>query len=297
MMVRRFGSLAARLTNVGIRTNVLAQRAGARNPNRAHRGGRPFGARLRLHRCPRRPRVADRLLRDRRGGRPWDERDARPQLVGAGNDHEWRRDRRSRALDTALGCSRLSGRRRRRNDGLSRGRRLCGHFRSGRPRRRRRYRRRRQEPQWIDVALWIAGRADPEVDVRLGGTLRAGRADDGALAHDSPALHADRAEMQQGCRVTERRLDRDRLAAGRHGAGKRHDAFRGSEHRLAGRRSDVDAPVLARRVGRVVIEDERSQDRAVDRPRPGPSCGHGQRESAHQHEGESPHRSLLCCQI
>ena len=291
-MVGRVGSRAARLTEVGIRANVLA-RLGRGRDNRARRGSPPLRSRLRLHRRPRRPRVLDGLLHDPLPFRPGGDLDAGPYFGGLGSNHELRRDRRGRGDDAGLACNRLDGRLRRRKDRLGRNRRLCGHPRNGCGCRSGGDRSRGQQTEWIDIPLWVARLAHPEVDVGLGVAFRGGRADDAALVHDAAALDADRTEMQQGRRIAGRGLDRDRLTARRDRAHKRDNPFHGRKHPRTGRRSDVDASVLARRIRRGVIEDERSQHRAFDRPRPGLRSGHGQRESAQQREGESPHKSLL----
>jgi hypothetical protein len=59
--------------------------------------------------------------------------------------------------------------------------------------------------------------------------------------------------MQERDRVTVLRLERDRSAAHRDGAGEGDDPGRRGEHRRAGWSADVDAAVLARRI-RIVAE-------------------------------------------
>jgi hypothetical protein len=148
----------------------------------------------------------------------------------------------------------------------------------------------RQERQRIDVALLLRRRAQTEVDVRLRMIRHAARpdgADDGALCDRSPALDGDRAEVHERRRVTERCLDRDRLAAGRHGSGECHDALSGREHVRPGRRAEVDTAVLPARIRMGTIEREGTKDGPVDGPRP---CLRRRREheSAERHDSELP---------
>lgn len=68
--------------------------------------------------------------------------------------------------------------------------------------------------------------------------------------------------------MTVPRLDRHGLASVRNGAGEGHQASRRRKHGRLGRRTEVDAAMLTSRVGMRVVERERSQDGAVDRPGP-----------------------------
>jgi hypothetical protein len=170
--------------------------------------------------------------------------------------------------------------------------------RGGRLAGRRRVRRdtRRQQGQGIDVALRIARHPGAEVHVRLRQFDHAARADrphHRRFSHKRPARHPDRPEVDESGRISERRLDRNRLPAGRHRSGKGHHALRGGEHRAAAWRAKVDAAVLAARVGVRGVEQERPQHRAVDGPRPGACTGDGKRTRANDHDRKSPHHSSL----
>jgi hypothetical protein len=74
--------------------------------------------------------------------------------------------------------------------------------------------------------------------------------------------------MQQRRRVSERGLDRDSLAANRHRARKRHDAVDRCPYGCAIVAADVDATVLSTGIRMRGIEEERTEDRPVDRPCP-----------------------------
>jgi hypothetical protein len=97
---------------------------------------------------------------------------------------------------------------------------------------------------------------------------RPDRADDGALRNGVAALDGERAEVHQRGRVAERRLDRHRLSARRHGAGERDHAACRRQHARPGRRAEIDAAVLPARVRMRTVEREGTKDGAVDRPRP-----------------------------
>jgi hypothetical protein len=184
--------------------------------------------------------------------------------------------RRSRSL----GRRRLGSRRLRRGDRCG-GRRLGGR-RRGRPR--------RQEGQRIDVSLILARRAQPEVDVRLrevDDAARADRADRGAFGQVGAARDADRAKVDERRRKAERCLDRHRLAAGRNRAGERHRTVRRGEHGRAGRRTEIDAAMLARRVRMSCVEGEGAEHRPVDRPRPGPRRPGWERERRERNDCDS----------
>ena len=181
------------------------------------------------------------------------------------NCHRRRIRRNRRCLGVGRCLSRLDSRRR--SNGLLRQLRYGrGLGRRGRIRRhRRRFETRRQKQQWVDVALRVRGHAQPEVNERFG----AGGSDHRALRDRRPTPDGNRAEVEQRGGISERRLDRDRLAP----AGNRPR----ERHRPVGRRShgcplgdaDVDPPVLTARVRMRRIEGEGTQDRPVGRPRPG----------------------------
>jgi hypothetical protein len=164
---------------------------------------------------------------------------------------------------------------------------------SRRCRRRRRFRRllrpgarrfpRRQEPERVDVALWIVDCTDPEVDIRdveLGFPARPDTADRISLGHRGAAPHRDRAEMDERDRPPVGGADRERQAARRHGAREAHDAGRGRENRRAARAPDVDAPMLSCRVWMPPVEREAAQHRPVGWPGPRP-------RTRDEHENES----------
>jgi hypothetical protein len=155
--------------------------------------------------------------------------------------------------------------RRGRNDLLDRrgcgGRHVLGRRRPG-----------RQERQRVDIALVVGGRTHAEVHERLRrghDAAQTDRADDCALAYLRSARHADRAEMNERDRVAERRLDRDGPPSRRNRPGERDDTARRREHIRTRRRSEVDTAMLTRGVRVGMVERERTQDRPVDRPRPG----------------------------
>jgi hypothetical protein len=91
--------------------------------------------------------------------------------------------------------------------------------------------------------------------------------DEVALGHGRTARGVGRAELEQRHGVAVGGLDRQRPAAAGHGSDERDDAGCGGAHRVADRRPDVDATVLAGGVD-VGAEGERPQHRPVDRPRP-----------------------------
>jgi hypothetical protein len=180
------------------------------------------------------------------------------------SDGDWRRQ----LLD------RLDGRgcRLRRCDLADDGKWLSGHGRLGHRQRRRRYRRtRRQQAERIDVSVRIGGDAHAEVDVRLQSDLVAALADHAdfcPLPQGAAALDARRPELEQ--RHGEAIIGRDRHCAAAPG----HEADEGDrpadrcQHGAAELRADVDASVLASRVG-VGTDGERPQHRSFGRPSPG----------------------------
>jgi hypothetical protein len=155
---------------------------------------------------------------------------------------------------------------------------------------------RRQQGERVDVTLWIARLAQAEVDVRLRMGRHARRpdsSDDRSLPHECPARDADGPEMQERCRVTERRLDREALPARRNRPCERDDTLGRCNDRRTGRRTEVDAAVLAAGVRMGPIERERSQHGTVDRPGPGLRDRYGQHEYTDDQESETPHDSSL----
>jgi hypothetical protein len=154
----------------------------------------------------------------------------------------------------------------------------------------------RQQGQRIDVALRIARHAGPEVHVRVGQVDRAARADgshDSRFSYELSARHGDRPEVDERGRISGRRLDRHRLAAGRHGPGKGHHTLCGCEHGAAGVCTKIDTPVLSARVGVRVVEQKRPHHRPVDRPRPRACGGDGKRARTNDQNCKSPHGTSL----
>ena len=118
-------------------------------------------------------------------------------------------------------------------------------------------------------------------------------ADDRTFRDRASASDGDRAELEQCHGVAVDRLDRERAAAGRHGADEGDDAAGRRPHGLAGRGADVDAAVLARRV-LVGRERERAQERSVGGPGPAGRNGDDEkrRDRCNDRGGEdAPHRT------
>jgi hypothetical protein len=152
----------------------------------------------------------------------------------------------------------------------------------------------RQQGQRIDVPLWITRRACAEIDVGLrqvDHAARSDRTDDRALRDARTAHHPDRPEVHERGGVAERRLDRHRLAAGRHRPSERDHSLRRSEHRTAARSAEIDTAMLAGRVRMRVVERKRPQHRTVDGPRPGAGVGDRERTRANDQDRKSPHSS------
>ncbi len=176
--------------------------------------------------------------------------------------------------------------------GLGGGRRWRGRFRLGRRGRRprgcrirrgrrgaRRSRACGEESERVDVAVRVRGDPDAEVDVgdvRRSVAARADRADGVALGHRAAALHAGRAEMDEGDGVAVVGCDRDHQTVGGDGARERDSAAARSDDRLPHLTSDGNAAVLAARI-RIAAETELTQH--GPRGRPGPRAGRGR-----QHE-------------
>jgi hypothetical protein len=103
------------------------------------------------------------------------------------------------------------------------------------------------------------------MDVRLRNlrvAARPDRADRRAFGDGGVLGDRDRAQVRERHRVAVGRLDRDALPRGRHRARERHGAGRRRDHSRARLAGDVDAPVLATRIGMARIEDEGLEDGA-----------------------------------
>jgi hypothetical protein len=130
---------------------------------------------------------------------------------------------------------------------------------------------RRQERERVDVALVVCCPAQAEVHERLREVDDAtgpDAADRDALCGGRAAADSDGAEMDEGRGVAERRLDRHRLAPGRHGARERDDPVGRRYDVAAGRSAEVDPAMLSGGIRVRPIERERPQHRTGDRPRP-----------------------------
>jgi hypothetical protein len=172
---------------------------------------------------------------------------------------------------------------RRRDRGLGRRLHLGGGRRGGRAG--------RQEHEWIDVPLVIAGPTQPEVHERLGeidDAARPHRPDDGAFGDGRPALHPGRAQVDKRGRVAEGCLDRHCLASARDGPGKRDHPFGRRVHVCARGRAEVEAAMLAGGVRMRGVERKRTEHRAVDRPRPRLRRRRREHERAERENSESP---------
>ena len=200
-----------------------------------------------------------------RGGWPGDSRRRRRRShggsllddgSGSGSDRHARRLRRRRQL------RRL---RRRRRRGCGRSRRGGSRGRGdGYPLAR------REEAQRVEVPVLVVRPPDAEVHVRrVRDRVRAlaDAPDAHALRNGVAAPDRDARELEESHGEAVTRLDRQRAAAVRDRARERDGAANGRVHGVANGRADVDPAMLAARVG-VIAEDERAQDRPVDRPRP-----------------------------
>ena len=159
-----------------------------------------------------------------------------------------------------------------------------------------------QEQLRVDIALRVWGLPDAEVDVRhrqLRNAARVDGADRIALPDRRPAPDRERAEVHERHRVPIRRLDRHRLARGRHGSGERNRAGRRREDGRPHRRADVDPAVLSRRVRVRTVERERRQDGPRHRPAPaqrrsrGGHGGHSGHDEKQTHGGRTPPLSVM----
>jgi hypothetical protein len=147
----------------------------------------------------------------------------------------------------------------------------------------------RQQPERIDVCLWVAGLTHAEIDVRLGGLVDCGH--DVPLGHLATPRDRIGAEVLKRHGVAVKRADGDRLSTRRDGAG---EGDRAGDRRVNGssrRCADVDAPVLAGGVG-VLSQDEGSKHRPVDGPGPGERGLHAdlERDEDRKQQGEAFHR-------
>jgi hypothetical protein len=158
--------------------------------------------------------------------------------------------------------------------------------------RRRSGRQRRQQPERIDIAVRLIGLADAEIHVRFARV--SDRRDDVSLAHRQPPGDRGRTEALQRHGVPVGGANRDRLSAGRNGAGEADRSGCRRMHRRPGGSADVDAAVLAAGVG-VVTKDEWSKHRPVDGPGPGERGLHAdlERDEDRKQKGEDFHRRSL----
>jgi len=128
----------------------------------------------------------------------------------------------------------------------------------------------------IDVAVWVRGQANAEVDVGLGAfglAARPDRANDFALCDGSPDSDCDRTQVNQGDRVAVLRADRQAAALTGNLTGERDDPGHRSAHVCPRRRADIDPSVLPASV-RIVAGDEGPEHGAVDRPAPAGRARH-----------------------
>jgi hypothetical protein len=153
---------------------------------------------------------------------------------------------------------------------------------------------RRKKRQRIEVALRVGRQAHAELHERLRLLRLATRADrpDAVALGDRHALrHRDRAEVRERHRIALGGGDRHAPARARDRARKAHRTGRRRDDGCPGRCSDVDAAVLTRGVRVRRIEQERLEDGAVNRPRPGLCCRRERQRDHHQgREKETTHR-------
>jgi hypothetical protein len=134
------------------------------------------------------------------------------------------------------------------------------------------------------------------MDVRPGHlrhAARPDRSDNGAFLDDDALEHADRAQVCERDGVAVGGLDRERLAARRHGARERDGSSgRRADGVARGGGAHVDPPVLAAGV-RVFAERERAQHGPGSRPRPRLRRRGEREQGEHAGAGESSHLSSL----
>jgi hypothetical protein len=126
-------------------------------------------------------------------------------------------------------------------------------------------------------------------DIVLGRSARSDRAHLRSFPHNLALADGDLAEVYERHGVPVYGLDRDDSPVRAHGAGERHDSSGGCPHGGGHLVSDVDASMLAARIG-IVAEGEGLQHLSGRRPRPRVGgrrqCDHGNGgsdyEAAHQ---------------
>jgi hypothetical protein len=280
---------------VGWRGDAYRSNGPGRGPclapaRRTHR----LGGRKSLAPRPRRMRRRNPLpAGDRLRSRPWTGR-GRPGPHRA-PDRRLRSHRRGRRR-TLAAC----GSRRGRSSGRRGGRRRCRRGRNDDRRRRGRRSRSgrnrpgtgRQQRQRVDVALWIVGAPDAEVDVRhvdLRLARRTDRPNRLALGDAVAGAHRDRPEMKQRHRVPVRRPDRQRAAVHREPTGERDSAVRRRTHGRACLCADIDPGVAVLAV-LLPAEVEAAKHGTVGGPGPGRG---GRRYRQPEHEDQKRSRCLL----
>jgi hypothetical protein len=147
--------------------------------------------------------------------------------------------------------------------------------------------RRRQQGKRVAVGMAAAGLAHPEMQVGWLGRPRSRRADGTdpfTGRHGLAFLHRRGGEMKVGRVKAVERTDAEREPRRAGGTGEADGAAHGRHHRLPGFPRNVDAAVLAARVG-VVTVGVRSDDLAAQRPYPG-----GRRGRREGEEGEGSGR-------
>jgi len=129
----------------------------------------------------------------------------------------------------------------------------------------------RQQRERVDVALLVRGNPNAEMDVRLGPLGLPARSDrrDGSAFGDRVALaNGEPAQVLERDCVAVGGSDRKRLPSSWNRARERHRARGRRSHRSTEVARNVDAAVLAGRIG-VAPQDERLQHLSLDRPGPG----------------------------
>ena len=136
----------------------------------------------------------------------------------------------------------------------------------------------------IEVAVPLAGFADPEVQVHVRAPWRrlACKPADRLTGIDTVPLRDGQRTEVEICRLelTRGQRHRDHQPLPCYTPRVRDHAGRCRAHRLAGRPGDVDAAVLAAAVGRA-RDKERTDDGAIERPHP---LGRSDRRSRHEPE-------------
>ncbi len=122
----------------------------------------------------------------------------------------------------------------------------------------------------IHVAVRLGRQANAEVEIRLRPfriAARANRPHDLTFVDRGPDPNADRPKMDERHRVSARGANRQTLPFVWQLPREGNDTGGGSTDLSSGRRADVDAAVLAARIG-IVVRHEWPQHGAVDRPSP-----------------------------